>query len=755
MAEDEQSLYQSALRYHRAEPPGKWAMVATKPMATQRDLSLAYSPGVAAACKLIQEDPQAARDVTARGNLVAVISNGTAVLGLGQIGALASKPVMEGKAVLFKKFARLDCVDIEVDETDPDKFCDVVAALEPSFGAINLEDIKAPDCFVIEKALRERMRIPVFHDDQHGTAIVAAAAVLNALKLVGKEIEAVQLVSTGGGAASLACLDMLCLLGLKREHVFLVDIQGVVYQGRQDDMNPYKSRYARDTDKRTLSDVIAGADVFLGLSAPKVLKPQMVEAMARDPILLAMANPEPEIMPDLARQVRPDAIIATGRSDFPNQVNNVLCFPFIFRGAIDCGATTINEEMKAAAARAIAGLAEEEVPEMVAKAYPSEALEFGRSYILPKPFDPRLIIEVSAAVAQAAMDTGVASRPIADFEAYRQKLATYVFRSGNLMQPVFEKARGDQRRVIFAEGEDERVLRAAQAMLDHKIGIPVLVGRPSVIERRLKILALRVKAADLAIVNPEKDERYDRYWRTYHDVMQRKGVTPDTAKTIVRTNTTAIGALAVALGDADAMVCGSYGRYDFHLRHVVDVLGLADGVAEPSALSVLVMDQGTFFLTDTFISEDPSAENIAATARLAALKVRDFGLEPKAALLSHSSFGTSASASAQKMRQALALLRQRYPDLEVEGEMHGDAAIDESIRARIFPNSRLTGSANLLVMPNLDAANIAYELLKVLGNALPIGPMLLGTAKPAHIVTPSVTARGLLNIAALAAVDAG
>jgi len=746
------NIYASALRYHRAEPAGKISITPTKPMATQRDLALAYSPGVAAACEAIAEDPSEAASLTARANLVAVVTNGTAVLGLGPIGPLASKPVMEGKAVLFKKFAHIDAIDLEVDERDVDRFCNVVSALEPSFGAINLEDIKAPECFEIEACLRQRMNIPVFHDDQHGTAIVAGAAVKNALSIVGKKIEEVKLVSTGGGAASLACLNLLVTMGLKRENITLCDLHGVVYQGRKEDMNPYKDVYARDTEERTLDEAIQGADMFLGLSAPKVLNESHVAAMADKPIILALANPEPEIMPDLVRKVRDDAIIATGRSDFPNQVNNVLCFPFIFRGALDVGATTINEDMKLAAVDAICRVAAQEATEVVARAYPDEYLKLGPEYLIPKPLDPRLILEIAPAVAKAAMDSGVATRPIADFDAYCERLNTFVFRSGSLMGPVFVRAKRRKRRIIFAEGEDVRVLRAARAMMQEGVGEPVLVGRPSVIARRAEEAALPAhKLEQIEVVNPERDDRYRQFWQTYHDIMARRGVSPEVAKTIIRTNTTAIGAMGLHLGLADAMICGTYGRYDFHLRHVQDILGLKDDVLSPAALSVLVMPKGTFFLCDTFVTQDPSPDEIVQATLMAAQEVRRFGLEPKVALLSHSDFGTSDTASAMKMREALKLLHAVAPELQAEGEMSGEVAIDAELRAQLFPNSRLKGEANLLILPTMEAANISYSLLKSLGDGLPIGPILLGTSRPAHIVTPTVTARGLLNIAAIAA----
>jgi len=748
-------LYEEALRYHRRAPAGKLSVVATKPLLSQRDLSLAYSPGVAAACNAIKDDPAESFELTARGNLVGVVSNGSAVLGLGDIGPLASKPVMEGKAVLFKKFADIACFDIELDCPDVDAFCDAVAALEPTFGAINLEDIKAPDCFEIEKRLRARMNIPVFHDDQHGTAIVALAAILNGLELVGKTLKDVRLVSTGGGAASLACLDLLVSRGLPRENILLCDIDGVVYAGREQGMDPYKARYARETELRTLEEAIPGADIFLGLSAPRILTPEMVKTMADDPLILALANPEPEIMPDLAREVRPDAVIATGRSDFPNQLNNVLGYPYIFRGALDVRATDINEEMKIAAAEAIAAMARKEAPEAVMSAYDGATFRLGRDYILPKPFDPRLMLEVAPAVARAAMESGIATQPIEDMAAYCAKLESFVYRSGHLMQPIFEMAKSSPRRLIFAEGEDERVLRAAQIFRDEGMADLILVGRPDVVGKRIERLGLRIRPEqDFELVNPESDSRYDDYWRDYHALVERKGVSPDEARTVVRTSSTAIAALAVHRGDADAMVCGAVGRYHTHLQPVLDIVGLAEGVNAASALSVLMLNAGTFFLCDTFISPDPGADEIVEVTLLAAREVRRFGMTPRVALLSHSNFGSSRTDSARKMRRALRLLHTAAPDMEIEGEMHGDAAIDEAIRSHIFPNSRLKGSANLLVMPNLDAANISYELLKVLGDGLPIGPILLGTAKPAHIVTPSVTARGLVNIGGIAVADA-
>ena len=749
------SLEEAALRYHREPVPGKLAIRATKPLANQLDLSLAYSPGVGAASRAIAEDPDSVVDYTIRGNLVAVVTNGTAVLGLGDIGPLAAKPVMEGKAVLFKKFANINCFDIEVDARSVDEFVEVVARLEPSFGGINLEDIKAPECFEIERRLRERMRIPVFHDDQHGTAIVVAAAVLNALAVVNKRIEDVRLVTVGAGAASIACTDLLIKMGLDPEKVLMLDRAGVIHTGRSD-LNPYKARFARETDRRSLEEALEGADIFLGLSGPGVLRKEWVARMADRPIILALANPTPEILPEEALAVRPDAIIATGRSDYPNQVNNVLCFPFLFRGALDVGATEINDAMKIAAARAIAGLARKEASDIVVRAYQAgEGLKLGPRYLIPKPFDPRLITEVAPAVAKAAMDTGVARRPIADFDAYRRKLEAIVFRSGTLMQPIFDAARRHRKRLIFAEGEDPRVLQAAQIMVDDGLAEITLVGRPEVVAMRIERAGLRLQPGkDVALINPQSDARYKEYWTLYHSLMERKGVSPGEARTVVRTNNTVIAALAVRRGEADAMVAGPVGRYHTHLRPILDVIGLESGARVAAAMSILLLRRGTFFLCDTYINPDPSAEEIAEIAMMAAREVRRFGLKPKVALLSHSNFGSADTPSARKMREALRILHHRAPDLEAEGEMHGDAALDETIRQQVFPNSRLKGAANLLVMPNLDAANIAYELLKVLGDGQPVGPLLVGTAKPAHIVTPSVTARGILNVAAIAAVDA-
>jgi malate dehydrogenase (oxaloacetate-decarboxylating)(NADP+) len=752
MVED---MRETALRYHREGRPGKIEVVASKPLANQRDLSRAYTPGVAHASLAIVEDPDQASELTIRANLVGVVTNGTAVLGLGNIGPLAAKPVMEGKGVLFKKFAGIDVFDIEVDETDVARFVDVVAALEPTFGGINLEDIKAPECFEIEKRLRARMNIPVFHDDQHGTAIIVAAAVRNALRLADKQIENVRLVTSGGGAAALACVNLLVEMGLPRENVTLTDIEGVVYKGREKGMNPYLEVYAQETNARTLSDVIEGADIFLGLSAPGVLTAEIVVKMADTPLIFALANPTPEIMPEVAKAARPDALIASGRSDYPNQVNNVLCFPHIFRGALDVGATDINEAMKIAAVDAIANLATRETSDVVASAYGGKVSKFGPDSIIPSPFDPRLIVEVAPAVARAAMESGVATRPIADFDAYVEELSRFVFRSDMLMRPTFDRAKADLKTVVFAEGEDDRVLRAAKASIDEGIAKPILVGRPDVVQNRVERLGLNFRpGVDCEVINPADDPRYRDYWMLYHQLAQRSGVSPDEARTRVRTNATVIAALAVMRGDADAMICGSEGRYDQHLRHIQDIIGFQDGVREMSAISVLILSSGTFFLTDTHVTPNPTAEEVAEMTLLAAEEVRRFGIQPKVALLSHSNFGSSNSVSARKMRLARQLVSEANPDLEVEGEMHGDAAIDPEIRARIFPNSLLEGQANLLVMPDQDAANIAFNLLKTLADGLAVGPILVGAARSAHIVTPSVTARGLLNMCAVAAVDA-
>ncbi|MEO5337172.1 MAG: NADP-dependent malic enzyme [Magnetospirillum sp. WYHS-4] len=748
-------LDQQALRYHREPQPGKLTVMPTKPLGSQRDLALAYSPGVAAACNAIVADPATVAEMTVRGNLVAVVTNGTAVLGLGNIGPLAAKPVMEGKAVLFKKFAGIDVFDIEIAETDPGKLADIVAALEPTFGAINLEDIKAPECFEVEADLRRRMKIPVFHDDQHGTAIVAGAALISALEVVGKRLDEVKLVSTGGGAAGIACLNLLLDMGLRRENVILVDHLGVVFKGRTEQMTPQKADYAVDTPARSLGEAIDGADVFLGLSAPGILTAEMVKRMAGKPVILALANPTPEIMPDVAKAARPDAVIATGRSDFPNQVNNVLCFPFIFRGALDVGATTINEAMKQACLKAIANLAKAESVEAVAKAYKGEDLTFGPDYLIPKPFDPRLIVEIAPAVAKAAMDSGVATRPIADFEAYREKLSRFVFRSGLLMKPVYERARKDPRRLVYAEGEEPRVLRAVQMAVDEGLALPILVGRPEVIEKRIERLGLRIRPGqDFEVTNPEDDPRYDQYWKLYHRIMERRGVSPDRAREVVRTNSTVIAALMVERGEADALVCGTVGQYPRHLAYVLDVIGRAPGVQKCAALSALILPKGTFFFCDTHVNPDPTAEELVEATTLAADVVRRFGVTPKVALMSYSTFGTGDTDSPRKVREAVRILSERQPALEVEGEMNADAALNEDLRQRIFPSSRLKGQANLLVLPNLDAANNAFNLLKVLGDGLAVGPILMGAAKPVHVVTPSVTARGLVNMTALAVVDA-
>ncbi|WP_259779313.1 NADP-dependent malic enzyme [Aestuariispira ectoiniformans] len=750
MADD---LQKEALYYHRMHPAGKLSVQATKPLANQRDLSLAYSPGVAAACNLIVDDPQEAASVTARGNLIGVISNGTAVLGLGPIGPLASKPVMEGKAVLFKKFAGIDVFDIEVDETDVDKFCNVVEALEPTFGGINLEDIKAPECFEIEKRLRERMNIPVFHDDQHGTAIIVAAAIYNGLEIVAKKFEDVKIVCSGAGAAALACLNMLVSMGARRENITVCDIDGVVYKGREQ-MDPYKEFYAQDTDARTLADVIAGADVFMGLSAPKVLKPEMVEGMAENPLILALANPTPEILPEEALAVRPDVIMATGRSDYPNQVNNVLCFPFIFRGALDVGATEINEAMKVACVKAIAALARKEVSDVVANAY-GEVRGFGRDNLIPKPFDPRLILEVAPAVAKAAMDSGVATRPIEDFDKYRQQLTGFVYRSGTVMKPIFDKAIENPKRVVYAEGEEERVLRAVQVVVDDGIARPILIGRRAVVLDRIEKLGLRLKIdRDFELCDPENDPRFREYWTIYHEMMGRSGVSIEYAKVVVRTRTTVIGAIMLSRGEADALICGTTGLFSKHLRHVKEIIGTRDGVRDMSTINMLVLSKGVVFMTDTHVSKDPTSEELAEMAVLAADEVQRFGIKPKVALLSHSNFGSSTHESAIKVRKAVEILQREYPDMEVDGEMHADTALNAELRDTLLPGARLEGDANLMVMPSLDAANISYNMVKMLGDGLSVGPILVGSALPAHVLTPSLTARGIVNMTAIAVVDA-
>ena len=755
MADVSDDLRSGALFYHRNPRPGKLEVVPTKPLGNQRDLALAYTPGVAIACEAIAAEPGEAATLTSRQNLVGVVTNGTAVLGLGNIGPLASKPVMEGKAVLFKKFAGIDVFDIEVAENDADRLVDVVAALEPTFGGINLEDIKAPECFEVEERLKARMGIPVFHDDQHGTAIIVGAAVVNALELAGKSLPGVKIVTSGAGAAALATLNLLVSIGARHENIWVTDIEGVVYEGRAALMDRWKAAYAQRTELRTLADVIEGADVFLGLSAGGVLKPDMLKRMGPAPLVMALANPHPEIMPELAREARPDALICTGRSDFPNQVNNVLCFPYIFRGALDVGASTINEEMKAAAVNAIAALAREAPSDVVAQAYGGEARPFGADSLIPSPFDPRLILRIAPAVARAAMDSGVASRPVADFRVYAESLEQFVFRSGFIMKPLFTAAREEPKRVVYAEGEDERVLRAVQAVTEEKIARPILIGRPAVIEARLRRFGLSLKAGvDFDLVNPEDDPRYRDYVQTYLDAAVRRGITPDAARTLVRTNSTVIGALAVRRGDADALICGLEGRFQSNLRHISNILGLAPGVRRLAALSALITSKGAYFLGDTHVVPDPSAAEIAEMTCLCAKHVRRFGIEPHVALLSHSDFGSLDTDSARKMQRVLELLRGIAPDLTVDGEMAADTALSQAIRDRVNPASRLKGEANVLIMPNLDAANIAFQLVKVLADAQPVGPILLGPAKPAHILTPSVTARGIVNMTAVAVVEA-
>ena len=752
----DKEIREASLEYHRLPTPGKIALTATKQLTNQRDLALAYTPGVAAVCDEIVRDPREASNLTARGNLVAVVTNGTAVLGLGAIGPLAAKPVMEGKAVLFKKFAGLDCFDIELNERDPDKLVDMIVALEPTFGGINLEDIKAPECFYIERKCRERMKIPVFHDDQHGTAIIVGAAIVNGLRVVGKEMDRVKLVCSGAGAAALACLDLLVSLGVKRENIWVADIEGVVYEGRTKLMDEQKAKYAQPTAARTLAQILPGADIFLGLSAGGVLKAEWLPSMAASPLILALANPDPEIMPDVAKAARPDAVIATGRSDFPNQTNNVLCFPFIFRGALDVGATQINEEMKLAAVRAIADLAMAEQSDIVAHAYNVENLRFGPEYLIPKPFDPRLIVMIAPAVAKAAMDTGVATRPLTDLDAYREKLTQFVYHSGLLMKPIFAAAKVAPKRIIYAEGEDERVLRAVQVVVDEGLARPILVGRPAVIERRIERFGLRIAPGkDFQIVNPEWDERYREFWGEYYRLTQRRGVSQAYAQIEMRRRLTLIGAMAIHLGYADGMLCGTFGTHELHRQYVDQVIGLRRGIRNYAAMNALMMPNRTVFIADTYVNVDPSPDELAEITLLAADEMRRFGLTPKVALLSHSSFGSSTHPSARKMQAALALINAMDPDLEVEGEMHGDAALSEDIRLRSLPESRLHGEANLLVMPNLDAANIAFNLLKVTGGeGITVGPILLGCAKPVHIVTPSATVRRIINMTALAVAEA-
>ncbi len=748
-------LAAAALAFHRQPRPGKLEIQATKPLATQRDLALAYSPGVAAACLAIAGDPAQADEMTIRQNLVAVLSNGTAVLGLGDIGPLASKPVMEGKAVLFKKFAGIDVFDIEVDAKDPQKLIEIVAALEPTFGGINLEDIKAPECFEVERTLRERMKIPVFHDDQHGTAIIVAAAVTNALTLGGKQLSEAKIVASGAGAAALACLDLLVTLGARHENITVTDIEGVVYAGRTALMDPRKAIYARDTHARTLGEVIEGADVFLGLSAGGALKREMLAKMADKPLIMALANPYPEIEPAEAIDARPDAMICTGRSDYPNQVNNVICFPYIFRGALDVSASAINEEMKLAAVHAIASLAQEPPSDVVAKAYGGQSRLYGKDSLIPSPFDPRLILRIAPAVARAAMESGVARKPITDFPAYLDRLSLFVFRSGFIMKPLMEAARKDPKRVIYADGEDERVLSAIQSIREERIAHPIVIGRPDVIRSRLQRYGLTIRPSeDFEIIDPEDDPRYRDYVATYVQAAGRRGITPDSARLLVRTNPTIIAAIALRRGDADAMICGIIGGFHKRLRSIREIIGLMPDASDFSAMSMLITNKGPLFITDTQVRHDPSARDIAEMAQMSARHVRRFGIEPKVALVSHSDFGTDDSPAACKMRDALAMIRAAAPDLEVDGEMQADTALSQVVRDRILPGSALKGEANILVMPNIDAANIAYQLTKVMADALPVGPILIGAAKPAHILTPATTARGVLNMTALAVVEA-
>jgi len=760
LSDAESQLRDAALDYHRSPTRGKISVTPTKPLSNQRDLSLAYSPGVAYACLAIEEDPSLAHEYTSRGNLVGVVTNGTAVLGLGDIGPLAGKPVMEGKGCLFKKFAGIDVFDIELAERDPDKLVDIIAAMEPTLGGVNLEDIKAPECFYIEKKLRERMNIPVFHDDQHGTAIISSAALLNGLELVGKQIGDVKLAVSGAGAAAIACLDVMVGLGVKRENIFMCDSKGVVQEARQDvrdgKLDESKQRYCQRTDARTLADVVQGADVFLGCSAAGVLSAEMVLTMGPKPIILALANPEPEIRPELAKAARPDCIIATGRSDYPNQVNNVLCFPYIFRGALDCGATKITEAMKLACVREIANLAKAEASDEVAAAYQGKELKFGPEYLIPTPFDVRLILRIAPAVAKAAAESGVATRPIADLEAYRQSLGRFVYQTGMFMRPVFAAAKARPARVVYAEGEDERVLRALQVVLEEGIAKPILVGRPEVVKMRIERAGLRLQAGrDFDIVDPEHDPRFRDYWETYRGLMAREGVTPEVAKAAVRRSNTIISSLMLRRGEADAMICGLVGRYDGHLQHVQDIIGGKPGVRTMAAMNALMLDEHTLFITDTFVNEEPSAEELADIAQMAAAEVQRFGVPPKVAFLSHSIFGSSSRPSAKRMRAAHALFKAHAPDIECDGEMHGDAALSESVRRGYLPESTLSGSANLLVLPNLDAANILFNVLKMTGgHGVTVGPILLGAARPVHILTPSATVRRIVNMTALAVADA-
>lgn len=746
----DKAFEEAALEYHRSPTPGKIAIRATTQLTTQRDLALAYSPGVAAPCLEIEKDPMKSYEYTSRGNMVAVISNGTAVLGLGDIGALASKPVMEGKSVLFKKFAAIDSIDIEVEETDVDAFCDTVARLEPSFGGINLEDIKAPECFEIEKRLKERMNIPVFHDDQHGTAIIVGAAFKNWIKWSGRKMEDVKLVANGAGASAISCLKILKALGLPKENIIVCDRKGVIYKGRTEGMDPYKEEFAVDTNARDLEDAITDADVFLGLSAAGALTKESCAKMAGKPLVMALANPTPEIMPELVKEVHPDAVVCTGRSDYTNQVNNVLCFPFLFRGALDCRATGINEEMKLACVEAIAELAQAEASHEVAAVYAGENLEFGPNYLIPKPFDPRLIVKLPMAVAKAAMDSGVAQKPIEDFEAYRRELQNHFYRSNLMMGPIFDNAKSHPGRVVFAEGEEERVLMAVQTILDEGIAKPILIGRRYVLESRIKKLNLRIHLdEDVETCDPESDPRFKDYWTHYHQIMDRKGVTPHVAQTVVRTSNTVIAALMVERGEADSVICGVMGQYVYHLRHLRQIIGMKEGVNMPSALVGLITSRGNLFISDTHVNANPTTEEIVEMTLMAAEEMRKFGLEPNVALTSHSNFGTSPLESASKMRDALAIIKERAPDLKIDGEMHADAALSPEIRKTTMPNSTMEGKANLLIMPNVEAANITYNALKIATDATVVGPILMGMKKPVHICTGAATPRTLINLAAL------
>ncbi len=765
--QEQEAFRNSALKYHKDGTPGKVAIRATKAMATQRDLALAYSPGVAAPCEEIAKDPLTAYDYTSRGNLVAVITEGTAVLGLGDIGALAAKPVMEGKSVLFKKFANIDSVDVEVDmntqldresasqEEYIQKFVDIVASLEPTYGGINLEDIKAPECFEIERRLKERMNIPVFHDDQHGTAIIVAAAFRNWIEYSGRDPSTIRLVTSGAGASAISCLNLILKSGVKKENIIVCDRTGVVYKGRNEGMDPQKEKFAVDTELRTLEEALDGADVFLGLSAAGAVKKEWVTKMADAPLMLTLANPTPEIMPEETREAKPDAIICTGRSDYPNQVNNVLCFPFIFRGALDVGATAITEDMKMACVEAIAALARKEAVAEVASVYSDEDLTFGPEYLIPKPFDPRLIVDLPIAVAKAAMDAGIATRPIEDFEAYEHKLQQYFFRSQLVMRPVYSRAKENPKRVVYCEGEEERVLQAAQIVIDENLARPTLIGRESVVNERIKRLGLRLEAGkDFDLTDPQDDPRYREYWETYHNIMERNGVTPDDAKTVVRTRATVIGSLMVYKDEADAVICGTQGQFHSHLKDVRDIIGLKPGVETPAALSPLLISRGTYFFCDTQINTNPTIAEISEMTLMAAEEVRRFGIKPKVALLSHSNFGTIDCESSKKMRAAYADIRRRDPELEIDGEMQADTALSEAIRHRVMPNSRLTGQANLFIMPNAESANIAFNMVKTFSSGVSIGPLLLGAARPAHILTPATTTRGIVNITSLATVGA-